>query len=63
MHMATSKTKSPRQAQLPPQPDDFVVSVRGRQVGWLSRLLGLVAILGWWLKRPACKDRSRRYFS
>jgi len=46
---------SSRRAELPPQPDDFVVSVGGRQRGWLSRLVGLVAapILSWWLKRPS----------
>jgi hypothetical protein len=47
--MATSDTKAPRRAELPPQPDDFVVFFRDRRLNWLSRLVGRVAvlILGW----------------
>lgn len=65
MLVPTSENKTPRFACLPPQPDDFVVSVGGRRFDWLSRLIAAVAapILGWSLKRQSPKDGYERVYT
>jgi cell division protein FtsW (lipid II flippase) len=48
-------SKQKRRASLPIQPQDFIVSVKGREYGWLSRLVG-------WILAPFVRRRFRRKF-
>ena len=45
--------RPPRVAFLPAQPSDFVVTVGGREVRWLSRIVGtlLAPIVRWRMRR------------
>jgi len=48
-----------RQAWLPPHPQDFIVTVRGRERPWLSRILGVILtpLFRWRLNRRLRKAR------
>jgi hypothetical protein len=48
-------SKEKRRAYLPIQPQDLVVSVKGPEVGWLSRLVGRILA-------PFLRRRFRRKF-
>jgi len=58
MHKS-SEPGSTRQAFLPPMPTEFIVTIRGREVPWLGRLVGTVAapLLRWRLRRALTKHR------
>lgn len=51
-----------RKAFILPRAKDFTLTVRGREVPWLGRLLGapIAAILRWRIMREMQKDRRQQ---